>query len=151
MTVRALTRGELAKEAAISATINAVITLGFYFGMFHGLAAVPVWGIGGFAYDFLPQSFMVTLMGTAIPGMIWSRRRAGALARPLVVAVLARVLAFAVAALVLGSGAWLLVLWASGAAWIGFMPGLAIKIVYSVALSLVVTPAMLHRLPEVAR
>ena len=68
--------GTLVRETAISMAINGVLSAVFYFAFFHGLAKVPVWGVGNYAFDFVPQSFMVALMGTLVPGLLTLKARA---------------------------------------------------------------------------
>lgn len=65
-------------ETAISAAINAALSVAFVVALFRGQALVAV---GGLVRDALPQSFMVALMGTAVPTVLTRRRvRAGAVA-----------------------------------------------------------------------
>lgn len=70
----------LTVEAATSGTINAALSVAFAVAVFSGHPAIPPAGGGGFAVDFLPQTFMVTLMGVAVPSLIVRKRlRAGGL------------------------------------------------------------------------
>lgn len=57
-------------EAITSGAINAVLSIAFAAAVFAGHPIIPATGAGGFAPDVLPQTFMVTLMGTAVPSLI---------------------------------------------------------------------------------
>ncbi|GJG88067.1 hypothetical protein tb265_32480 [Gemmatimonadetes bacterium T265] len=76
-------RRYLRAESALSAAINGAISVGFVLAVFHGQPRV---GADALVRDALPQSFMVALMGSAVPTLVTRRRlRAGAVA-PLPVA-----------------------------------------------------------------
>ena len=71
-------RRYLRAEAAISAAVNAALSVVFVLALFHGPARVAV---GGLVRDALPQSFMIALMGSAVPTLLTRRRlRAGGVA-----------------------------------------------------------------------
>ena len=55
------------RETAISMAINAGLSLAFFLVAF-GLAA-PI-AMASFAFDFLPQAFMISLMGSLVPGLL---------------------------------------------------------------------------------
>ncbi len=61
-------------ETIISICINTVLSLGFVFFVFHGQARIPVLGAHGIVSDLVPQTFMVTLMGCLIPGLLTRKR-----------------------------------------------------------------------------
>ncbi|MBF7015318.1 hypothetical protein QUC32_26785 (plasmid) [Novosphingobium resinovorum] len=68
------------RETRISVAINAAISLLFYVLVFGGRNPVNVWGAGQWVLDFLPQGFMIALMGTLVPGLLAARRlRAGSI------------------------------------------------------------------------
>ncbi|MDB5438686.1 MAG: hypothetical protein JWM33_1113 [Caulobacteraceae bacterium] len=69
------TQTYLARETAISAVINTVLTAAFFFLVFHGQTAPMVWGARGLVVDCLPQGFMVGLM-SVLPAMLITRKRA---------------------------------------------------------------------------
>jgi len=98
MTVRAT----IVRETIVSIVINIVISIGFFLAVF-GLAT-PFVVVGRMAADFLPQTFMVTLMGTLVPSLILRRKR-NAAAGPIVL----RCIGLAVAATLIVGGAafWL--------------------------------------------
>ncbi|MFD1949803.1 hypothetical protein ACFSGX_03350 [Sphingomonas arantia] len=118
------------RETLLSMAINVAITLAFFFAMF-GLSGMIV--PRDFAFDFLPQSFMVALMGTIIPGVLIGRKGKAPL-QPIVL----RALGLALASLAIGGGGAYL-LFANGAP-IAPATGLAIKVIYSAVLSAIVTP-----------
>lgn len=64
-------------EMAVSAVINGVITALAAWLTFSGGDPVPVWGLGGVAFDLLPSTFIpVAAMGLILPLVIKARRRA---------------------------------------------------------------------------
>jgi hypothetical protein len=64
----------LASETALSMAINAAISIGFAWLVFHGHDHVPSSGPGGLVRDAAPQTFMVTLMSTLIPSLVTRKR-----------------------------------------------------------------------------
>jgi hypothetical protein len=88
--------GIILRETAISVVINAVLSLAFFLVVFGMKEPVT---LGALAPDFLPQSFMVVLMGALVPSMLL-RRSIGGPAGP----IIRRSLALAFAAAVLGGG-----------------------------------------------
>ena len=67
-------RAYIRRETAISMGINAALSLAFYAAVFGRLDPVPVWGLGHWVFDFLPQGFMIGLMSTLVPGAVTARR-----------------------------------------------------------------------------
>lgn len=138
------------RETAVSVIINCVLTIVLFFVVFGGLRAVPVWGSGGWVFDFLPQSFMIALMSTLVPGFIAQRKvRAGTVATipattPLPRNLLIRALVLAIGSAVLGTAIVAMV--ASGAqqASLPFAVALLLKVVYGAILAAVVTPLALR-------
>lgn len=66
------------REMLISVAINAALSVLFFFLVFGGVKSVPLWGVGGWVLDFIPQSFMIALMSTFVPGVLAAKRvRAG--------------------------------------------------------------------------
>jgi hypothetical protein len=119
------------RETAISVAINVVLSIGFFVALF-GLAgpAAPV----ALARDFVPQAFMVALMGTLVPGLLVRAKVGGAVG-----AVVLRALGFAIgAALIAGGLAFLLV--SRLAAPVPVAPAIAIKAVFGGVLAAIVTP-----------
>jgi hypothetical protein len=103
----------LAVETAISIAINAAISIGFVWLVFHGHDHVPASGPGSLVRDAAPQTFMITLMSTLVPSLItrqrmrsghleaWHRSQPGATHRP-TRKIFLRALTLAIAAGVLG-------------------------------------------------
>lgn len=119
----------IVRETIVSIVINLVITAGFFFALFGLGGAADSWTYGR---DFLPQSFMVALMGSLIPGLL-VRRGSGLRIAP----VIGRAVLLAVCALAVGLVAWGI------CARIGSVPpgpALLIKLAYAAILSAVVTP-----------
>jgi hypothetical protein len=65
-----MSRGLIAREAAISIAINSALNLGFSLLAFGGKADASVWGVGGLLFDLVPTCFMITLMGSVVPSLI---------------------------------------------------------------------------------
>lgn len=135
-------------EAVTSGAINAVLSLAFAAAVFAGKPVIPATGAGGFAPDVLPQTFMVTLMGAAVPSLIVrARLRAGRLPgfesveagplwrRALVAAI--------VVTLVVGGGAFAISLAAPP---VSFPALLALKAAYGAALGATITIWALRKL-----
>jgi hypothetical protein len=145
----------LLREALLSAIINACISVGFFVAFFRGVDPIPVWGVGNYAADFMPQSFAVTLMSALVPGFL--NRRALAAGRfsahsvPSTARVIASALAWAVGGLVIGSGGAALALWLSGADAIDATSAFVIKIGYGAALGAFVTYRAVARMIDEAR
>lgn len=127
----------IVREAGISAIINMAISAAFYVVLFRN-DPVVVAGPGNFAFDFLPQAFMVALMGSLVPGLL-ARGRMSADARPRQ-AIILRALAVAAVALVLAGGGLCAALLTSGLGVLSWSAGLSIKLVFALLLSAVVTP-----------
>jgi hypothetical protein len=138
------------RETYVSMAINAVLSLAFYI-LFFGLSGrAPIGGTGGFAFDFIPQSFAITLMSVLVPGFLTIRKlaagklapEAGRTALPRALWLRALLMA-AAAALASAAGALVLIL-VAGSATLPWPTGAAIKIVYGMVLAGIVTPIGLH-------
>ena len=119
------------RETLVSVAINAVISAGFFFATFGLPTPIPAEALG---LDFLPQSFMVTLMGCLIPSLL-VRRQSGQSARPIVL----RALLIAVLVLVVAGGGAMLVCMALGGDWAA-LPALVIKVLFGALLAAIATP-----------
>lgn len=140
------------RETLISMVINSVLTLLFFLLLFGGMAHVPLWGMGHWAFDFIPQSLMIALMSTLVPGLLTrravasgriiangpsSRLPANAFARAVLVAsavtvaVVALVVVAHLAATASGQGTPIT---------IPFAAALATKLAYAAVLAAAVTP-----------
>ncbi len=124
--------GIVRRETGISIVINTILSIAFFLGVFGLARPAPLAALGP---DFLPQSFMVALMGCLVPGVLVRRRLRGPL-RDVVV----RALVIAAAALVVaGGGAWALCLAFAPAA-LPPAAALAVKALFGAALAAVTTP-----------
>lgn len=61
-------------ETAISVIINSILSGLFTWAAFSRQSAASVWGSGGVAFDFFPQTFMITLMSVLVPTMVTRKR-----------------------------------------------------------------------------
>lgn len=136
----------IAVETAISAVINAALSLLAAWLVFGGRTSLDAAGPQGFAMDFLPQTFMVTFMSTLVPTWLTRRRvQAGQLeklperAAPLPRNPLLRALLVALATtIIMGLAAMILapMVWSSPVALQGL---LVLKVAYGALLSIPVT------------
>lgn len=134
------------RETRLSVAINGVLSAGFYLLFFGTRGAVPVWGAGGFAFDFVPQSFAIALMSVLVPGALTRRRLAerlidshpasSILPRGLIV----RALLLASIAVAAGGGVMAAILALGGSRHLPWSAGALIKIGYGLLLARIVTP-----------
>src|SRR3954464_14008976 len=68
-------RAYVVKEVMISIVINSVLSAFFVWLSFSGRQDVPIWGTSGLAVDFLPQTFMISLMSVLVPSALTRKRR----------------------------------------------------------------------------
>ncbi|MBJ7441720.1 MAG: hypothetical protein JHD35_22245 [Sphingopyxis sp.] len=131
MTVSAL----IVRETCISIVINGAISVGIGLLLFGLDRPVPS---AALAWDFLPQSFMIALMGTLVPALLLRKRLGVGVGD-----ILRRAVAMAVAAALLpGALAALLTrISLNGSMDAGDV--LLLKAVYGATLAAVVTPIML--------
>lgn len=140
----------IAKETRISVLINSAFSLVFFAIVFGVGKPIQVWGPGNWVFDFIPQSFMIALMSTLIPGLIVRRKlqagvlvptdrrtllRAGLFTRSLLLGILCAAVGAGLAA------AFALLLEVRQ---IPPSIGLPIKVAYGGLLALVVTPLSLR-------
>lgn len=71
---RGKSRRYIATESVISGAFSGLVSLGFAYLLFGGLAVVPLGGKDGIIADAIPQLFMVVLMSTLIPWFLTRRR-----------------------------------------------------------------------------
>lgn len=150
MSAAAVPAGLLAREAAISAVINAAISAGFFFAMFGLAAPVPVWGVGNFAFDFLPQSLAVTFFASFVPSLLAGKAIASD-SMPTLPVLFAQSLARGLAALAIGGAIWAALLWGIGVEQIAATSALVLKVLYGLLLGAAVTYRTLQRLSESGR
>ena len=141
----------IVREAAISAGINAAISAGFFFAFFGLGARVPVWGLGSFAFDFMPQSFAVCFFASFVPSLLATKAAARGrvtcnemIGSPL--GLLRRSMKHGLAGLIIGGALWTALLWLAGVEQIAPSSALAIKIAYGFLLGGAVTARSLRQL-----
>jgi len=139
------------RETMVSAVINAILSALFFWLVFRGVDPVPVWGMGNWVFDFVPQGFMIALMSTLVPGALTGRAiRSGRIAADgqanrLPGNLLARALLLAGAAAILGAGLVAAIMKLVGAEQLPPGTALLLKIVYGASLAILVTPPGLRR------
>ena len=135
----------LARETLVSAAINAAISVGFFLLVFRGVEPVRVWGMGNYAFDFIPQSFAIGLMATLVPGLLCRKavvagRIAGSTESPVTSGtVIARAVRNAILAVIGGAGACALALWVTGADALSHSSAFVLKVLYGALLGALVT------------
>jgi hypothetical protein len=67
----------IARETMISMIINVGFSAAFFFLVFGRAQHIDLWGAHGFALDYFPQTFMITLMSVIVPTLITRKRLAG--------------------------------------------------------------------------
>lgn len=140
-----ITARYIGRETAISSAINAAISAGFFLAVFGFGAAIEVWGLGNYAFDFLPQSFAVAFFGCFVPSLLTRRALlAGKVLSatgtvPTKSGLFVKSVLSGAIAVIVGGGLWLAGLWVSGAASIEPVPAFTLKIVYGAALGALVT------------
>ena len=140
------TAAYIRRETLISMVINTALSLAFFCLVFGLGRRVPVWGVGGYVFDFGPQAFMIGLMATLVPGALARNALRKGLVAPwtggsrLPHALLLRALAVAVASTLIAVGVSAGMLTIAG--WTILSPPLALlaKLTFGAALALVVTP-----------
>jgi hypothetical protein len=136
----------IARQTAISIVINMVLSAFFFLLLFGGQEFVAVWGVRGLAADFVPQSFMITLMSVLMPGLASERKLRAAQLIPLAEGtrlprhVGLRALVLAVPAALAGGAGMAAVLGLAGVDAIAWAPALGFKIAYGGLLGSIVTP-----------
>jgi len=134
----------LRQEAAIGATITAMLSLVFTLVMFGRAAQVPVFGAGGLIADAIPQNFFGALMCVVVPTIVTRRRlRSGSIARAPAVIRLPRALlprAVLVAAITAGVGTLLAMLFlGTGPSKWPFLTVIVMKVAYGLLLGAIVS------------
>jgi hypothetical protein len=139
------------RETLISMVINSVLTLLFFLLLFGGMAHVPLWGMGHWAFDFIPQSLMIALMSTLIPGLLTRRAVASGRiiangppsrlpANPVVRAVLVALAVTAIVVALVAAAHFMASADHAAPGTIPFAAALAIKLAYAAVLAAAVTP-----------
>jgi hypothetical protein len=144
-------RRYIAIETAISVVINVGFSVLFFFLVFGRTEQIALWGPGGFAFDYFPQTFMITLMSVIVPTILTRKRviarkvarRESAFAPRLPMNVVLRALLLAaVAAAVLGAVAVLITdnLWSGQPAHSDLR---VLKMAYGAVVAAIMTPIAL--------
>lgn len=134
------------KETLISMLINGVLSLVFFLIVFDRSATLPVWGFGNWVFDYLPQSFMIALMSTLVPGALTAKRLKSGTLKPapynsrLPSSIVARAIVMAVFTAPLGTVVIALATRLAGLEAIGWMYALALKVMYGAGLGAIITP-----------
>lgn len=137
----------VAVETGISVIINVVISAGFMFLIFGRADSIDLWGPHGLALDFVPQTFMITLMSVVVPTLLTRKRLVGGRITPRTprarqwprnLVLRAALLAVGMT-IVLGGAATLLL----ASFWVGprpFWPVFGGKLAYGALTALIATP-----------
>jgi hypothetical protein len=137
------------RESVVSALINAAISAGFFAAFFAGIPSIPVWGVGNYAFDFVPQTFAVALMSALVPCLLARTGKTKAAVAPSfrsssVPEIVIRALSWAVAAVLVAAGATAIALHLSGLVEIEAGPAFAFKLIYGAVLGGIVTSRALR-------
>lgn len=131
------------RETLISMVINGVLSLVFTAIFFRPFADIAV---AGLAFDFVPQSFAITLMSVLVPGFLTRRKLAAGVVAPLAGrsvlprSLVLRALLLAIVAAGVGYLVRLVFDAVIAVPTLAWGAGAAIKIAYGVLLALVTTP-----------
>ncbi len=138
------------RETLVSMAINGVLSLVFFLIVFGRASDIPLWGVGNWVFDYLPQGFMITLMSTLVPGALTAKRlKVGALQPSsqksrLPRSLVLRALLLSIIAAPVGAALIATIALASGVEVLDWMPALLIKVIYGAILGAVVTPSGLR-------
>ncbi len=139
------------RETMVSVAINCVLSALFFWVVFRGVDPVPTWGMGNWVFDFLPQSFMIALMSTLVPGAMAGKAiRAGRIkadgpANWLPGNLPARALVMALVSATFGAGLIAAIVQGIGVEQLSATTALVLKIIYGTILAGIVTPYGLLR------
>ncbi|MFM6829173.1 MAG: hypothetical protein ACKOVA_02375 [Novosphingobium sp.] len=135
------------RETFVSILINTGLSGLFFLAVFGRSGPVPVWGAGGYVFDFGPQGFMIGLMATLVPGVLARKAmRLGRLStldgharlpRGLVLRAMLCGLAGAVAGMAIAAA----LLAVAGVAMLAWWPAFLVKLVFGAMLAAIVTHA----------
>ncbi len=140
----------VAREAAISCFINAAFSAAFFLAVFGFGANIPVWGLGNFVFDFLPQTFAVAFFASFVPSLLTRKAissgkvAAATVAPPTVLALFAAAVLRAIAALLVGGAIWAALFWLVGTQEIAAVPAFGLKVLYGALLGAAVTRSRLR-------
>lgn len=145
-------------ETIFSTIGSTVVNILFFFLVFGLTGPIEVWGIGKYAFDFVPQSFMTALLCTWLPGFITRRRLASGVVThlpgpsPRFASLILRGLFYGAVALGLGAGCVAAGLYLLGLNEVNWLGGFVFKLSFGAIVAAVVTPlglrALLRERPE---
>lgn len=135
------------KETLISTIINALFSIAFFAALFHNEPELIFGGMSGLTMDFLPQTFFVGLFA-ALPSSLLTLKRlrigtlspSGMKSVPLPSQLPVRIISLALGSLILFGGGAVLLLSLSGPMEVSFASALVIKAVYSILITIIITP-----------
>ena len=131
------------REAGISFTINATLSLAFFLGVFGLDRRALSWAMpDALAFDFVPQSIAVSLMSALVPALMVRKRLAMAIGLR---SIVLRAVAFAMA----GAAAGGLIAFLADLATLSpvdWHAALAIKLIYGGSLGALITSLTLQRM-----
>jgi len=133
-------------ETLFSIIGSTVVNILFFLLVFGTKGPIEVWGIGKYAFDFFPQSFMTALICTWLPGVITRNRLASGAAtylpgrRPRPTSLVLRGLLYGIVVLGLGAGAVAASLHLIGLNQVDWLGGFIFKLAYGATLAGIVTP-----------
>lgn len=137
-------------ETIFSVVGSTVVNVLFFMLVFGMKGPIEVWGVGKYAFDFVPQSFMTALICIWLPGVITRKRlSSGAVVkllgpRPRPASLRMRGLLYGSIALGLGAGAVSAGLFLSGLNEVNWLGGFVFKLAYGAIVAAIVTPMGLH-------
>lgn len=139
-------------ETIFSTIGSTVVNILFFFLVFGLKGPIEVWGIGKYAFDFVPQSFMTALICTWLPGFITRRRLASGVVThlpgpsPRFASLILRGLFYGAVALGLGAGCVAAGLYLLGLNEVNWLGGFVFKLSFGAIVAAVVTPLGLRAL-----
>ena len=139
-------------ETVFSTIGSTVVNILFFFLVFGAAGPIEVWGIGRYAFDFVPQSFMTALICTWLPGVITRKRLAsGAVIHfsgpcPRLSSLVLRGLLYGVVALGVGAGAVSAGLYLLGLREVSWIGGFVFKLSFGAIVAAIITPLGLRAL-----
>lgn len=137
-------------ETSINIIITIIITVIVFFIGFGATSKLPVWGMGGYAFDFVPQAFLTALISILVPGVIMRKRIARGVLSPAAVdlpyprPLILRGLLYGLLSVVVGSGGVALLLTVGHVNEIDWLAAFVAKAGFGALLAAIITPIGLH-------
>lgn len=143
----------IAKETAIGVVISVALSVLFFLAFFRGRSSLEWWGADRLALDFLPQTFMIALMGALVPGLLTRQRlrngglsASGSFESIPVSGVVVRAVVIAAGTTALLGGAAIALVTMGEWAPIKWEHALMLKMIYGGLVAAIATPLALSRL-----